>query len=251
MPASPTGTPTGLGRLHVIVDAEDVAVAALAGGAPTIQVRLKAGTDRSRLALVERIVGRCADAGAQCIVNDRLDFALAAGATGVHVGADDLPVATVRRLADASRVAPAAAGLRPASSGAATGPLLIGGTARDPATARRLVDEGASYLGVGPVFATSSKDGLPDPIGLGMLAAVVAAVDVPVIAIAGITAERVPAVLDTGAWGVAVIGAVAAAADPAAATAELVAALAPRGSGDGNPANARFLLSRTGGGRRA
>lgn len=194
-----------VGRLHVIVDSEDLAVAALAGGAPTIQVRLKAGTDRERLALVARIARRCADAGAQCIMNDRVDLALAAGAAGVHVGADDLPAGAVRRLA---------------------GPeLIIGGTARDPDTARRLVDEGASYLGVGPVFATSSKDGLPDPIGLDRLAAVVAAVDVPVIAIAGITVERVAAVLDTGAWGVAVIGAVAAARDPAAATGALVAAV--------------------------
>lgn len=199
-----------IGRLHVIVDAEDVAVAALAGGAPTIQVRLKAGSDRERSTMIERITGHCGDAGALCIVNDRVDLALAAGAAGVHVGADDLRVATIRHLADT----------------AAGSAFVVGGTARDPDTARRLVDEGADYLGVGPVFATSSKDGLPDPIGLDRLAAVVAAVDVPVIAIAGITAERVAAVLDTGAWGVAVIGAVSGAPDPVAATAELVAAIA-------------------------
>ena len=64
----------------------------------------------------------------------------------------------------------------------------MGGTARDPATARRLVAEGATYLGVGPTFATTSKTGLPDPIGVDGVRAVVEAVDVPVIAIAGITA---------------------------------------------------------------
>jgi thiamine-phosphate pyrophosphorylase len=123
----------------------------------------------------------------------------------VHLGANDMPVRAAR---------------------GALGPdFVVGGTARDPGTARRLQDEGATYLGVGPVYATATKDGLPDPIGLDGLRAVVDAVTIPVIAIAGITAERVPAVVDAGAHGVAVVGAVAAAADPRDATAALVAAL--------------------------
>lgn len=202
-------------RLHVLTDARSgrdprpVVAAALGAGAPAIQVRQKGWTDRDLFALAVDVVAACRDAGAVCIVDDRVDVALAAGAHGVHLGADDLPVAMARDLA----------GDR----------LLIGGTARDPETARRLVADGADYLGVGPVHRTTTKIGLPDPLGTDGLAAVTAAVDVPVVAIAGITAARVPAVLDAGAHGVAVVGAVAGADDPAAATRELLDAL-DRGS---------------------
>lgn len=225
-PASASGTATGpvdaagaraadavrrLGRLHVLVDSVALADAALDGGATTLQVRLKAGTDAERYRAASVIAERCRAAGAACLVNDRADVAVAVGADGVHVGAHDLPVDAVRRV-----VGPAA---------------IVGGTARGPATARRLVDAGASYLGVGPTFATGSKDGLPEPIGLDGLRSVVQAVDVPVVAIAGITVERVDEVLAAGAWAVAVIGAVADAADPRAATRELSAAVAAATAG--------------------
>ncbi|MEJ7845648.1 MAG: thiamine phosphate synthase [Acidimicrobiales bacterium] len=190
--------------LHVLVDSVALAEAALGGGAAVIQVRTKAGTDRDRLALAVAVVERCRAAGAGCVVNDRVDLALAAGADGVHLGADDIAVERARAVAGPA--------------------LLIGGTARDPAAARRLVADGADYLGVGPVWATVSKVGLPAPIGLAMLRAVATAVDVPVVAIAGITAARVADVLRAGAAGVAVIGAVTGAADPEAATRELVRA---------------------------
>jgi thiamine-phosphate pyrophosphorylase len=170
-----------------------------------LQVRVKHATDRERYELTAPIADLCASHGAACIVNDRADIALAVRADGVHVGADDVPVHLARRLVGCD--------------------LLVGGTARTPDVARRLEGEGASYLGVGPVFETRSKDGLPDPIGLDGLRAVVDAVGIPVIAIAGVTADRVPAVLAEGAHGVAVIGAVSSAADPRRATADLVTAL--------------------------
>ncbi|MGH9236381.1 MAG: thiamine phosphate synthase [Acidimicrobiales bacterium] len=195
-----------LGRLHVLVDSLIVAEAALEAGAPTLQVRLKTGTDRDRYRLAAAVVERCRAASATCLVNDRADLAVAVEADGVHVGAEDLPVRLVRRI-----VGPAA---------------LVGGTAREPGTARRLVAEGASYLGVGPTFATTSKSGLPDPIGVEGVAAVVEAVEVPVIAIAGITSATVEQVMATGAWGVAVIGAIADAPDPHSATHDLMVAVA-------------------------
>lgn len=195
-----------LGRLHVLVDSLIVAEAALEAGAPTLQVRLKTGTDRDRFRLASAIVERCRAASATCLVDDRADLAVAVEADGVHVGAEDLPVPLVRRI-----VGPAA---------------LVGGTAREPATARRLADEGVNYLGVGPTFATSSKSGLPDPIGVEGVAAVVEAVEVPVIAISGITAAAVDQVMATGAWGVAVIGAIADAPDPHSATHDLMVAVA-------------------------
>ena len=194
-----------LGRLHVLVDSLIVAEAALEAGAPTLQVRLKNGSDGDRYRLARAIAERCRAAGATCLVNDRADLAVAVDADGVHVGADDLPVRVVRRI-----VGPGA---------------LVGGTAREPAVGERLAAEGADYLGVGPTFATISKTGLPDPVGVPGVAAVVAAVDVPVIAIGGITAERVEEVLATGAWGVAVIGAVADSPDPHTATHDLMLAV--------------------------
>jgi thiamine-phosphate pyrophosphorylase len=200
-----------LGRLHVITDnrldrdPRLVVKLALDAGADVIQVRVKGWTDRCLLELTEEIVAWCAPYGASCIVNDRADVALAAGAAGVHLGADDLPVSVARRL---------------------LGPdLVVGGTARDPDTARMLVAAGASYLGVGPCFATVTKSGLPDPIGLAGLAAVASAVDVPVIAIGGVRVDLVDALLAAGAYGVAVVDAVSGADDPAAAVRDLVQAV--------------------------
>jgi thiamine-phosphate pyrophosphorylase len=204
-------TPASVPRLHVLTPARqraddlDTVDAILGAGAPAIQVRVKDATDRVHLLAAGAIADRCHRAGAMCIVNDRADIALAVGADGVHLGAHDLPVEAVRRLA----------GDR----------LMIGGTARDPETARRLVEEGADYLGVGPIHATSTKDGLPDPLGLERLQAVCRAVEVPVLAISGITAERTPEVLQAGAAGVAVMSAVMSAPDPATATRALLAHL--------------------------
>jgi thiamine-phosphate pyrophosphorylase len=212
-PAVHPTAPAALGRLHVLVDSLGLAEAALEAGAPTLQVRIKSGPDADRLRLTTTIVERCRDAGALCLVNDRVDIALATGADGVHVGADDLPVVVARRL---------------------LGPrAVVGGTARDPETARRLVDEGATYLGVGPTFATRTKRGLPDPIGVEGVRAVVEAVDVPVIAISGVTPDKVDEVIAAGAYGVAVIGAVADSADPHIATHDLLMAVAKAvGAGD-------------------
>jgi thiamine-phosphate pyrophosphorylase len=214
-----------LGRLHVLTDARagrdavGLAAAAVEAGAGVVQVRVKGVTDRQRYEFAERVARLCAAYGATCIVNDRVDVALAVGAHGTHLGAEDLPVAVVRRIAGAGH--------------------LIGGTAREPGHAARLVAEGANYLGVGPAYATSTKDGLPAPLGPAGVAAVARAVAVPVIAIGGVTADRVPALLAAGAYGVAVVGAVSDAGDPAEATGHLLRALgappAPRSRG-GMPA---------------
>lgn len=200
-----------IGRLHVLTDVDgprdplDDIDAALGAGAPVIQVRAKSLTDRDLFVLARAAVLACRAAGALCLVDDRVDIALAAGADGVHVGDEDLPVDVVRRL---------------------LGPdAVIGATARDPAAARARVAEGADYLGVGPTYATTTKAGLPDPLGPAAVGVVAAAVAVPVIAIAGITVERVAEVRAAGAHGVAVVGAVTRAADPAAATAALLAAV--------------------------
>jgi thiamine-phosphate pyrophosphorylase len=203
-----------IGRLHVLTDARagrdaiGVAARAVGAGAPVIQLRVKGCPDREVYELGLRLMEVCAGSGATCIVNDRVDIALAIGADGTHLGADDLSVAAVRRVAGPAHI--------------------IGGTARDSDRAARLVAEGADYLGVGPAYVTSTKDGLPSPLGPDGIGAVAHAIAVPVIAIGGITADRVPALLAAGAHGVAVVGAVSDAVDPAVATRSLLAALESR-----------------------
>lgn len=204
-----------LPRLHVLSApggdqrSLDTIAAALEAGAGCVQIRAKFLDDREYLGFASEVVARCRTAGAMSIVNDRVDIALASGADGVHLGANDLPVAAARVLA----------GDR----------LIIGGTARDPVMAASLAADGCDYLGAGPLYETTTKSGLPDPIGFDTLRAIVHAVAVPVIGISGVTAERVPEVLATGAHGVAVTGAITGADDPAAATAELLARLGRQG----------------------
>lgn len=200
-----------LGRLHVVSDARDgrdalgVVAAAVAAGAPVVQVRAKGCTDRVLYDFARRVVELCSPAGVTCIVNDRVDVALAVGAGGTHLGAEDLPIAAVRRVAGPGH--------------------LIGGTARDPERAAALVAEGADYLGVGPAYRTVTKAGLPGPLGPAAIGAVATAVDVPVIAIGGVLVQHVPDLLAAGAHGVAVVTAISDAPDPVGATRQLLEAL--------------------------
>lgn len=205
-----------VGRLHVLTDFHfqqrhthaALARLAAAGGADTVQFRQKGGTARQRLANLVPTVAACAEAGVPCVVDDHLDLALAAGADGVHLGALDLPVS-------AARAVWAALGR--------TG--WVGATATTAAAARRAEQDGADYVGFGPVFPTASKASPARVKGLDGLAAACAAVSIPVVAIAGITPERVGPCLDAGAWGVAVMTAVTTADDVTAATARFREAL--------------------------
>ncbi|CAN5854295.1 thiamine phosphate synthase [soil metagenome] len=198
-------------RLHLLTDAREgrdalgVVAAAVGVGARIVQVRRKGCTDRELYDFASRVVRLCDTYGAGCIVNDRIDVALAVGATGTHLGADDLPVEAARRLGGSGH--------------------LVGGTARDSRRATELVAAGADYLGAGPAYATATKGGLPGALGPDGVAAVARAVHVPVIAIAGVTVDRVPELLAAGAHGVAVVTAVSDAADPAEATRALLRAL--------------------------
>ncbi|WP_100446595.1 thiamine phosphate synthase [Glycomyces xiaoerkulensis] len=200
-----------LPRLHVITDTRDgadpiaVAAAALEAGARLIQVRPEDHySDRAAFDLAASLAERCDEHGARCLVNDRVHIAQAVGADGVHLGDDDLPVDIVRRLLPAA---------------------VIGGTCREPEAARAARRAGADYLGVGPVYDTGTKNGLPPAIGLDGLAAVCAAVELPVIAIGGIDAERAGECRSAGAHGVAVVGAISGADNPKRATAELLEAV--------------------------
>jgi len=190
-------------RLHIVTDSLDVVRAAVAAGPVAVQIRVKT-TDRLAYELTCAALPLCRAAGALCLVNDRVGVALAAGADGVHVGADDLPVAAARRV------------LGPAA--------VLGATCRNPEAARQAVADGAGYLGVGPAFPTSTKNGLPAPLGPARIAVIAAAVpQTPVIAIGGITPERAASLKS---YGVAAVSAIA--GDPAGATAEFLKVLGVR-----------------------
>jgi thiamine-phosphate pyrophosphorylase len=131
-------------------------------------------------------------------VNDRLDVALAAGADGVHLGQNDLP------LVDALRIRP-------------NRQIFIGISTHDLAQAEAAAREGADYIGFGPVFATQTKPDADPAVGLDRLREVCAAVSLPVVAIGGITLATIEAVAATGAAAAAVIAAIDQAADPVAA----------------------------------
>jgi len=199
------------GRLYVLTDAREgraplqVVAAALSAGAPVVQVRAKGCTDRELYDVALRVAGLCARSGAACVVDDRPDVALAVGAAGTHLGPADLPLRAARRVVGADH--------------------LLGGSVREPVRAGELVAEGADYLGVGPAYAIAIKAGLPAPLGAAGAGAVASVVQMPVIAIGGVTAARVPELLAAGAYGVAVVGAVSGAAGPAAAVRELLRAL--------------------------
>ena len=153
-------------------------------------------------------------AGRVFIVNDDFYLARTVGADGVHLGPNDMAVDRVRALWPC--------------------PARIGASVRTVARARELVAAGADYLGVGPVFATSTKAGLPDPIGPEGIAAIAESVGVPVIGIGGISPSNAASVLYAGAAGIAVIGSIVGAVDEASATREMrraidVASLIDRG----------------------
>jgi thiamine-phosphate pyrophosphorylase len=194
-----------LGRLHVVTHPFEVASAAIPAGAPVVQVRVKGVADRTVYDLACRVRDMAAATGAKVLVNDRVGVAVATGADGAHVGADDLPVAAARRV------------LGPGG--------VLGATARDPETAERHEAAGATYVGVGPAYLTMTKDGLPEPLGPVRVGAVARAVSIPVIAIAGVTPDRVAELLELGVHGVAVVAGIGGAADPAAATEAYLRAL--------------------------
>ncbi|HIN78331.1 MAG TPA: thiamine phosphate synthase [Gemmatimonadetes bacterium] len=171
-----------------------VVEAALVGGAKAVQLRNKSDTAKELLKLGEHLRHLTEAHEALLFVNDRVDVALAIGADGIHLGPKDPPVQAVRRLVPDE--------------------FLIGFSADDPELARSAVLKGANYIGCGAIYATSTKPDAGGMIGLPGLRSVIEAVDVPVVAIGGITDDRIPEVVAAGATGVAVASAIMSASDP-------------------------------------
>jgi len=169
-------------KLHCIVEDADTARAAAEGGATVVQLRLKG---LSTLDLVERgrpVAEVARTAGITFVVNDDVEAALALNADGVHLGRSD-PGKELAR---------------------ATG-LLLGISATSVYEAIAGVEQGADYIGAGPVWATPTKADAAAPIGVDGLAAICETVAVPVVAIGGIDASNARDCLNAGAAGVAVV----------------------------------------------
>lgn len=204
---------TALPPLHVVTDdavlaSADFAARArdvLAAGGPRLVLHLRGpATDGARLyALAKVLIDPARSSGALLFANDRVDVALTAGLDGVQLGRRSLPAAVARGLLPHDR--------------------WLGVSVHDVASARAASGD-ADYLVVGTVFATASHPGRAGS-GPAGVAQVRAAVGLPILAIGGITVERVPEVLLAGARGVAVLRGIWSASDPAAAVADYLGAL--------------------------
>ncbi|GMQ82662.1 MAG: thiamine phosphate synthase [Rhodothermia bacterium] len=198
-----------IGRFHVITDYHfqqrythaELARYAMDGGADTIQFRQKRGTIRHRLVAARETASVCISSHVPLIIDDDIALLLATDAAGVHLGLTDLPLSVARAVLGTQYV--------------------IGGTATTVEQALKAESDGADYIGFGPVYRTRSKPNPASVKGIAGLKAVCKVVSIPVIAIAGITADRIEEVLASGAHGVAVMAAVTAAYNPQAAAAEL------------------------------
>ena len=193
-------------RLNAIVDASlsnvaplsELAAIAARHGATIIQFRDKSGSTRQMIEQAATIRDALKGTVVPLVINDRLDVAMATGADGVHLGADDMAPETARRL---------------------LGPdAIIGLTVKSMGDARRVAQAPADYACIGGVFETTSKINPDTPVGVAGLKEVRTYLrnerpDLPVGAIAGITLERVPEVISAGADGVALISALFRAGD--------------------------------------
>ena len=180
---------------------EEIVRQAISGGVSAVQLREKETPSGAFFELAHSLRAITGEAGVTFIVNDRLDIALAAEADGVHVGQDDLPVETARRLLGPGKI--------------------LGVTAADEQQARLAEKAGADYIGCNAVFPTQTKTDTGPAIGLEGLRRLVESVDIPVVAIGGINADNAGEVLAAGVAGIAVVSAIVSAEEPQKAAGEL------------------------------
>jgi len=174
----------------------------LDAGARVMQLRLKSATGRDLLAAARAIAALCRERGAMLIVDDRADIAMLAGAAGVHLGQEDLPLEAARRLVGSG--------------------MLIGISTHSVEQARAAERGGADYIGFGPLYAGGLRNNAAGK-GPAMLREARAAVKIPIVAIGGITEATMPEALAAGADACAIITDVVRAGDVAAKVKTLLA----------------------------
>jgi thiamine-phosphate pyrophosphorylase len=201
-PPAPAGIPAERLRLLLVTDPaivpggtqalEDRVAEGLRAGVTAVQLRDKRSATGTLLPLARRLRRLCHTHGALFFINDRLDLALVAGADGVHAGDEDLPLPVIRSLAPS---------------------LWVGASAGTAEAAVAAVHSGAHYIGCGAVWGTPTKADAGLPIGVEGLRAVVRASRAPVVAIGGISPERVEALRGSGVAGIAAVSALLGARD--------------------------------------
>ena len=191
--------------LYVITDSrvarkrptDEIVAAAIRGGATMIQLREKGWAARDLMEMGRRLLAITRPSGVALVVNDRVDVALAIDADGVHVGQDDIPVPVARRLLGPDKI--------------------VGTSAGTVEEAKQAELDGADYVGVGSIFATTSKPDAGDAIGPAALRRVREAIHIPIVAIGGLSSSNAGEAIGAGAQGVAVISSVVGADDVASA----------------------------------
>lgn len=178
----------------------------MAAGVRAIQLREKDLDTIDVYRLGERLLPIARERGALLIVNDRVDVAMALGADGVHLTGKSLPPKEARALVGTD--------------------ILVGVSCHGLADVEEAVSGRVDFVVLGPIYATPSKAPYGPPLGLGMLRQARAICPLPILAIGGINAHRVPEVVGAGADGVAAISAVLAAPDPEKASRDLIGAVA-------------------------
>lgn len=171
--------------------------AAVAGGVTMVQIRDKEATRADRVAQTRAVIDALAGTGVPVVVNDDLEAAIVAGADGAHIGQGDGDVAAAR-----ARLGP---------------DKILGLSCENADLVRAARGTGVDYLGLGPVFATTTKTDHKTPIGFDGLAAMVAESYVPTVAIGGLAADHVAQVQAAGADGLAVVSAICGQPDAQAA----------------------------------
>ncbi len=209
----PAAPDPDIGRLHVLTDFHlqqqrshaELARLVIRGGADTVQFRQKHGGIQNILIEARKVAKVCQDASIPLLIDDRVDVAQATDASGVHLGQEDFPIDEARAI---------------------LGPdAIIGATATKTAQVAEAYQMGADYIGFGPVFPTTSKRNPKSVKGPEGVRDASEAVPIPIIAIGGITHDRVRPALEAGAHGVAVLSAICTANSPERATARFRAAI--------------------------
>ena len=189
----------------------EVVAAAIKGGVSCVQLREKSCSTREFVSEARALMALLAPSNIPLIINDRVDIALAVEADGIHLGQSDMKIQDARRLVGNTKV--------------------IGISAESVEDAIQAEQEGADYIGISPVFSTSTKTDTAQPLGLEGVSAIREAVTIPLVGIGGIGIDNGGEVISSGADGLAVVSAIVSAPSPETAARKLceVISLARKG----------------------
>ena len=180
---------------------------ALAGGCKWIQLRMKGATDEEVRPIALKVKKLCKEQNATFLIDDRVQLVKEVGADGVHLGKNDMPIAEARKILGDD--------------------FIIGGTANTFEDVKAHYEADADYIGCGPFRFTTTKEKLSPILGLEGYREIIQKmkaenIDIPIVAIGGITKEDIPEIMKTGVNGIALSGCILNAKDPASETHDMM-----------------------------